>query len=201
MTDPGDRRVLVFGDSFVAGLGDPEARGWVGRVAAASWSAGLPLVAYPLGIRRQTSVQVAARWREEARVRLVDCVQPRVVFSFGANDATVEDGRPRVAPDDSVATLERVLADAAQLGLAAFVVGPPPVCEPEQDARIAGLSERFAAVCAARGVPFAGVTAALGASAVWRAEAAAGDGAHPGAGGYEELARLVLAAGWLVWIA
>ena len=31
-------------------------------------------------------------------------------------------------------------------------------------------------------------------------EAAAGDGSHPAAGGYEALARLVLAAGWLRWM-
>ena len=36
-----DLRVLFFGDSFVAGTGDPEARGWVGRVAAATWAAGI----------------------------------------------------------------------------------------------------------------------------------------------------------------
>ena len=197
----GDRRVLVFGDSFAAGVGDPEARGWVGRVAAASWSAGLPLVAYPLGVRRETSVEVATRWRAEAVARLKDCLQPRVVFCFGANDAMVEDGRERVEPGVSVATLEHVLAEAAQLGLPAFVVGPPPVGEPEVDARVAALSERFAAVCAVRGVPFADVTTALGASAAWRAEAAAGDGSHPGAGGYDALARLVLDAGWLLWIA
>jgi acyl-CoA thioesterase-1 len=196
-----DRRVLFFGDSFVAGLGDPEARGWVGRVAAASWSAGVPLLAYPLGIRRQTSIEVAARWRAEARARLKDCLQPRVVFSFGANDTSLEDGRPRVEPEHSVATLERVLDEAARLAIPAFVVGPPPVGEHAQDARIAGLSAQFADACAARAIPFADVVSALAANAAWRDEAAAGDGAHPGAGGYDALARLVLEAGWLVWIA
>ena len=48
MTEP-DRRVLFFGDSIVAGVGDPEGRGWVGRVVAASFASGLPLTAYPLG--------------------------------------------------------------------------------------------------------------------------------------------------------
>jgi acyl-CoA thioesterase-1 len=196
----GDHRVLFFGDSFVAGVGDPEARGWVGRVVAASWDAGLPLVAYPLGVRRQTSVQVAARWREEARVRLVDSLQAAVVFCFGANDANVEDACARVEPDVSSATLERVLDEAALLGLPAFVVGPPPVGDAEQDARIMALSRNFETICEARAVPFADVCGALRESAAWCAEAAAGDGSHPGAGGYAELARLVLAAGWIQWI-
>ena len=200
MTDPGDRRVLFFGDSFVAGVGDPSARGWVGRVAAASWDAGLPVLAHPLGVRRQTSLQVAGRWRTEARERLVDCVHARVVFSFGANDTTVEDGRLRVEPEVSSATLVSVLDEAGLLGLPAFVVGPPPVGEDGQDARITSLSSAFAKVCAARAVPFADVCEPLRANATWRTEAAAGDGSHPGAGGYAALAKLVLAAGWIAWI-
>ena len=196
----GDHRVLFFGDSFGAGVGDPDGRGWVGRVVAASWDARLPLVGYPLGVRRETSVQVAARWRDEARVRLVDSLQARVVFSFGANDATVEDGRVRGEPAVSSATLERVLDEAALLGLPAFVVGPPPVGEDEQDARIMALSRAFRRICGARAVPFADVCSALRESPTWCAEAAAGDGSHPGAGGYAEFAGLVLAAGWIQWI-
>ncbi|HEX4345311.1 MAG TPA: GDSL-type esterase/lipase family protein [Solirubrobacteraceae bacterium] len=195
-----DRRILFFGDSFVAGSGDPEGRGWVGRVAATTWAAGMPLLAYVLGVRRETSVQIAERWRAEAAPRLLDGADCRVVLSFGTNDATLERGAPRVAPGVSVATLERVLDEAAQLRLPAFVVGPPPSCDDEQDVRVADLSRSFALVCAVRGVPFAAVTQDLAASAVWRDEAAAGDGVHPGAGGYEALAGLVLGGGWLDWL-
>jgi len=35
---------------------------------------------------------------------------------------------------------------------------------------------------------------------IWSEELAVGDGSHPAAGGYEALARLVLAAGWVDWI-
>ena len=195
-----DRRVLFFGDSFVAGTGDPDCRGWVGRVGAASWEAGLAMQAYPLGIRRQTSVQIAARWRAEARPRLHPGADCRVVFSFGVNDTTIEDGRRRVETVGSLAALARVLDEAAALGLPAFVVGPPPAGEVEQDARVAELSSVFAAQCRDRGVPFVDVVGALGPGSAWREEAAAGDGSHPAAGGYEALARLVLAAGWLSWI-
>ena len=195
-----DRRVLFFGDSFVAGTGDPDCRGWVGRVGAASWAAGLAMQAYPLGIRRQTSVQIAARWRAEARARLCPDADCRVVFSFGVNDTTIEGGRRRVAASDSVAALARVLDEAAGLRLPAFVVGPPPAGEVEQDERVAALSEQFGAVCRDRGVPFVDVAGPLRAGSIWSEEAAAGDGSHPGAGGYAALARLVLAAGWLRWM-
>jgi acyl-CoA thioesterase-1 len=196
-----DRRVLVFGDSIVAGVGDPEGRGWVGRVVAASWAAGLPLTAYPLGVRRQTSVEVARRWRDETRPRLAAGADCRLVFAVGVNDTTIEDGAERVAPDASEATLAGMLDDAHAQGLRAFVVGPSPVCDAQQTARIAGLSGRLRTVCAARGVPYCDVVEPLSSSAAWLAEAAAGDGAHPAAGGYEALARLVLAGGWLEWLA
>ncbi len=201
MTAPDrDLRVLFFGDSFVAGTGDPQARGWVGRVAAASWAAGIPTSAYALGIRRETSLEVAARWRAEALPRLLAGADCRFVVSFGANDATFEDGRARVDPELSARTLATLLDGAARLGLPAFVVGPPPSCDAEQDERIGALTRRFATVCASREVPFVPVHAALVASATWGEEARAGDGVHPGAGGYTALAELVLAGGWLDWV-
>jgi acyl-CoA thioesterase-1 len=195
-----DRRVLIFGDSFVAGVGDPTGRGWVGRVVAASFDAGLPLVAYNLGVRRETSTEVAARWLDEARPRMRAPAGYGVVFGFGVNDTTVEDGRLRVEPDEAVDALGRVLDRAAQLALPALVVGPPPAGEPAQDARVRDLSGAQQRVAAARGVPFVDVFGDLCANAAWTAEAAAGDGGHPGAGGYGALARLVLAGGWLPWL-
>jgi lysophospholipase L1-like esterase len=123
-----------------------------------------------------------------------------VVFGFGVNDTTVEDGRLRVEPDEAVDALGRVLDRAAQLALPALVVGPPPAGEPAQDARVRDLSGAQQRVAAARGVPFVDVFGDLCANAAWTAEAAAGDGGHPGAGGYGALARLVLAGGWLPWL-
>jgi lysophospholipase L1-like esterase len=195
-----DRRVLFFGDSFVAGVGDPTGRGWVGRVVAASFDAGLPLVAYNLGVRRETSLEVAARWVGEARPRMRAQASYGVVFGFGVNDTTAEDGRLRVEADDAVDALARVLDGAHELGLPALVVGPPPVGEPAQDVRVGDLSAAFARVAAAHGSPFVDVFGSLCANAAWTAEATAGDGAHPGAGGYSALARLVLSGGWLEWL-
>jgi acyl-CoA thioesterase-1 len=195
-----DRRVLFFGDSFVAGVGDPTGRGWVGRVVAASFDAGLPLVAYNLGVRRETSVEVTARWLGEARPRMRAEAGYGVVFGFGVNDTTEEGGRPRVDPDEGIGALGRALDGARQLALPALVVGLPPAGEPAQDCRVRGLSQAFAGVAAQRGVPFVDVFGTLCANAAWTAEAAAGDGAHPAAGGYAALARLVLAGGWLPWL-
>ncbi len=195
-----DLRLLCFGDSFTAGIGDPHGQGWVGRVVAAAYAAGRPLTAYALGVRRETSVEVAVRWRFEAMPRLLAGADCRVVFAVGANDTTAEDGRVRVTPDRSCMALDKMLDQAATLGLPAAVAGPPPVGDAAQQARAVALSEAFAGVCAARGVPFWPVAEALLASPAWLEEQAAGDGAHPAAGGYDLLADALVEAGLLAWL-
>lgn len=195
-----DRRVAFIGDSLVAGVGDPAGVGWVGHVVAASFGLGLPLTAYNLGIRRETSEQVAARWRSETAQRLLPGTDARVVLSFGANDTTVEDGHLRVAPERSCAALAAILRDAANVAWPVLMVGPAPVDDPEQNERIRSLSAAFADVCERAGAAFVGVVGPLLASRVWMTQVAAGDGAHPAAEGYEVLSDLVIAAGWADWL-
>jgi acyl-CoA thioesterase I len=195
-----DRRVAFIGDSLVAGVGDPTGMGWVGRVVAASFGLGLPLTAYNLGIRRETSEQVALRWRSETVPRLLPGTDARVVLSFGANDTTVENGQLRVVPERSCAVLAAILQDAANLARPVLMVGPAPVGDPEQNERIRSLADAFADVCEQAGAAFVSVVEPLLASPVWMAQVAAGDGAHPAAEGYEVLSGLVIAAGWADWL-
>lgn len=196
-----DRRILCFGDSFVAGVGDPTGLGWVGRVVAASYGAGHPITAYNLGVRRETSSDVAQRWRGEADARLgIADARFGVVFSFGTNDATEEDGVLRVAADRSADNLARMIDEAHALDLDVFVVGPPPVGDPAQDERVRELSAGFAIVARERDVAYVDTLTTLSATPAWTAEAAANDGAHPGAGGYSALAQLILEGGWIGWL-
>lgn len=195
-----DQSVLFFGDSLIVGVGDPEGRGWVGRIVAASFDAGRDLVAYNLGVRGETSIDVLQRWRLETEPRLRPTTESRVIFSFGVNDTTLEDGQPRVGPTQSLEALAALLNQAASLKLPALVVGPAPVDDEEQNERISSVSRRFVGACREEGVPFIDVFRQLRDSELWRKEVAAGDGAHPGPAGYELLAELVLAAGWLEWL-
>ncbi|MGW6916616.1 GDSL-type esterase/lipase family protein [Kitasatospora sp. NPDC054939] len=194
-----DLRIVFVGDSFVQGIGDPEYRGWVGRVLEGS---GAGITAFNLGVRRNTSADVLARWRPEWAARSVPGADHRLVVSFGANDAMLEDGRPRVAPADTLRNLATLLDGCRELGVRALVVGPPPVVDAGPGAleRLAATADRMAELCTAQGVPFTPVTRELAADPVWTAEALAGDGAHPGAGGYRRLAGLVLAGPWRPWL-
>ena len=194
-----DRRVLFFGDSHVVGAGDPTGLGWVGRVVAASFQAGLPITGYNLGVRGETSLQVAARWRQETRPRLLMGADTRLVVSFGVNDTTAVDGRSRVAAESSCDALADILERAQTIAVPVLVVGPAPVDDAAQNQRIEALSASFAYVCARSNAPFVSVVDGLLASSSWCEQVVRGDGAHPAAAGYESLAQLVLAGGWFDW--
>ncbi len=198
---PADRRILFFGDSFVAGAGDPTGLGWVGRVVAAAHDAGRPITAYNLGIRGDSSADVAARFEAELAARTRNTAAGYgVVLGFGANDMLVEDNRLRVAPGRSVGMLNRLIDLTQAAGHGVLVVGPPPVGEPAEDERIRELSSQYAHVVTHRNLRYVETARVLSAHDVWRSEAAAGDGSHPAAGGYAALAEIVRAAGWTDWI-
>ena len=191
--------VLFFGDSHTVGVGDPSGLGWVGRIVAATHAEGIPLVAYNLGVRGETSEEAMHRWQDEATARASD-LETKVVFGVGANDSAEEEEASRVELFDSVDALVAMLRQADEAGLPALVVGPAPVGDEQQVERIANLSSRFAEACEQMGVPFVEVTASLRGNRTWRKEIAASDEAHPGAAGYEALAHIVLESGWLDWV-
>ncbi len=181
-------RLLAFGDSITVGAGDPDHLGWIGRALAGRREVTL----YNLGVRRETSADIARRWRAEAEPRFVEIEPMRIVFSFGVNDCNLEDGRPRVAAVETL-KLAREMLTGAQGLCPVLMVGPPPVVDAGLCARVEALSDSLTALCARLRVPLIDVFRPLAASGLWQAEAAAWDGAHPGAGGYQQMADLVSA--------
>jgi lysophospholipase L1-like esterase len=196
--------MCFVGDSFVAGVGDAERRGWVGRlpVLAQTRDVGVTaygLTIYNLGIRLDTSADVRARWRRECQARFVPGMDNRLVLSFGVNDTTATPSGTRVAEDASCANLSAILTESRALGWPAFVVGPPPVADSEQNERLAVLTERFAGVCRRDDVRYVDTMSRLIRRPNWKAEVAAGDGSHPAAGGYQLLADIIFPP-WYSWL-
>jgi lysophospholipase L1-like esterase len=190
-------RICFIGDSFVNGTNDPLCLGWTGRVCAAARARGGDLTLYNLGIRRDTSRDIAARWHAECAARLPDDQPGLLVFSFGVNDCTEDSpGRLRVEPPDTLATAREMLA-RAQAWRPTLMVGPPPIPDEPIRHRTAALSQALATLCSELGVPFLNVHTPLSTHAVWLDETARFDGAHPAAGGYDALAALVEA--WPAW--
>lgn len=106
-----DLRVCFVGESFVAGVGDREHLGWVGRLAARTERAGQSLTAYNLGVRRETSDELLARCEAECRPRMPAGADARVVVSCGVNDTTWSDGRRRVPDARYVSVVGSLRAD------------------------------------------------------------------------------------------
>ncbi|HEX6705608.1 MAG TPA: GDSL-type esterase/lipase family protein [Albitalea sp.] len=192
----GDHRICFVGDSFVQGTADPQCRGWVGRVCEAARRRGIDVTAYNLGVRRDTSRDIRARWEAECAARFNVPCRSHVLFSFGANDMTMEDGALRVSFDASVANLQAVVV-AARRRHAVVVVGPPPVGEAAQDERIVQLCRRYALRAAQLEVPYLGLADALMSDERWMRDVAASDGCHPGEVGCELVAAHVQA--WPAW--
>lgn len=195
-----DIRICFIGDSFTQGTGDETSLGWPGRVCASARARGHAVTLYNLGIRRETTDDIRARWRAEVTPRLVAGIDGRIVFSFGANDATIEDGQWRVPAALSAENLRTMLARAL-LSYPVLVIGPPPAPEADRTERHAELAARYAEVCRALNVPFLDVLEPLKSADGWWEEVAAGDGIHPGSRGYAALAALVEAwPAWQAWL-
>src|SRR5699024_6896822 len=71
------------------------------------------------------------------------------------------------------------------------VAAPSTFCPATANERIAARSVAMAAVCAEAGVPFVPTFDALRSGGAWMRGVEDGDGAHPGAAGYEEFTRVV----------
>ena len=190
-------RLCFLGDSFVAGVGDPDHHGWVGRLLADPIP-GLALTGYNLGIRGNTSSDVLTHWTEETARRWQDPALRAVVVSFGVNDTALHHLGSH-STGRSVAGLDQLLTGTEEAALPVLVVGPPPVADPGHNQRILDLDRAFHRLCGARGVHYVSVAGALLHDPTWMAEVSAGDGAHPAATGYDRLTHLIRPA-WHEWL-
>jgi lysophospholipase L1-like esterase len=192
-------RICFVGESFVNGTGDPECLGWAGRICVNANRKGYDITYYNLGVRRETSSELKNRWLREVSYRLPKEYDGRVVFSFGTNDTTIENGKTRLEVKDSIANAHSILSTAKQL-YPILMVSPPPIADQEQNYRISSLSQQFALVCSEINVPYLDIFSRLDKSNVWLNEVQGNDGAHPRAAGYQEFAEIVQNwEPWLTW--
>ena len=194
-----DTRVCFFGDSLVLGVGDPEQLGWPGRLCEDARRKGYDATYYNLGIRGQTGVDIASRWKKESTERLFTphrAVQAGLVFSFGQNDTAFIEGHRRVPIEQSIESASDIIRGAKHL-LPVLMAGPPPVADTSRHSEIRRLSTEFGSICEAEEIPFLDVFDRLLESSVWMTEVAAVDGAHPSDSGYAVLAQMV--GTWSAW--
>jgi lysophospholipase L1-like esterase len=191
-----DIRICFLGESFVNGTGDSTYLGWTGRLCQGLAQQGHNVTHYNLGIRRETSTLLSKRWQTEVGRRSQMGAQLRLVFLFGTNDTSIQNGRRRVSLMESVENTRQILSTAQQQ-YPVLMISPPPVIDVEQQGRIQELVGEFGIVCENLKVPYLDVFTPLLASSIWLKEVELGDGAHPNSAGYAELARLVQR--WQAW--
>ncbi|MEM7556381.1 MAG: GDSL-type esterase/lipase family protein [Cyanobacteria bacterium P01_A01_bin.84] len=191
-----DIRVCFVGESFVNGTGDPEYLGWAGRICLEANKKGFDITYYNLGVRRETSTELRERWLQEVSYRLPMECDGRVVFCFGVNDTTIENGKTRVMKADSIKNFLDILSQAKSL-YPLLMVSPLPVDNQEQNHRIAELSQEFSSVCQKLDIPYLDAFSILEKSQIWIDEARNNDGAHPRSAGYQKLAEIV--ENWEAW--
>jgi lysophospholipase L1-like esterase len=191
-----DIRICFVGESFVNGTGDSTFLGWTGRLCTGLVEQDFNVTHYNLGIRRETSTELLQRWEAECDRRFAPGCDSRIVFSFGTNDTTLENGKTRVALSESIANTRQILSVASQK-CPVLMISPGAIVDDKQNQRTQTLSHHFAQLCKELNIPYLDVIVRLQQCDHWVQEVKAGDGAHPNAKGYAEYAELV--QNWSIW--
>src|SRR5262245_16478346 len=146
-------RICFIGDSFVSGAYDDECIGWVGRICASARRRKHDVSPYNLGVRGETSVQIARRWRAEAEMRQSPQQEGRLVFEFGVNDAREVNGKRQMEAAQSLAAAREILS-AAISWKPTLMIGPPPGGDQARNMRVKELSVAIAQLCTELRLPY-----------------------------------------------
>ncbi|WP_394938739.1 GDSL-type esterase/lipase family protein [Psychromicrobium sp. YIM B11713] len=187
-------RLAAVGDELLAGIGDPRALGWLGRVLARTPQEELSLEAFSLACPQEGTEALAARWLAEAGRRFDDFHENRLVIGLSDRDLQLELSTAR-----SRLNLANILDGAAQLSVPVFVVGPPPGLDPAVNKKLSELNTAFADVTTRRRHVYVDTFSPLLNHEQWRTDLAA-NGGRPGQAGYGLMAWLVLHRGWFQWM-
>lgn len=187
-------RLAAVGDELLAGVSDPRALGWLGRVLARTPQDEFSLEAYSLACPEEGTEALAARWLGEAGRRFDDFHENRLVIGLSDRDIELELSTAR-----SRLNLANILDGAAQLSVPVFVVGPPPGLDAAANKKLSELNTAFADVTTRRRHVYVDTFSPLLNHEQWRTDLAANNGA-PGQAGYGLMAWLVLHRGWYQWM-
>jgi len=182
-------RLAAVGDELLAGLGDPRALGWLGRVMARTRPDSASVEAYSLAAPGEGTEALANRWLQEVGRRFADGFDNRLVIGLSDRDLDLDLSTAR-----SRLNLANILDGASQMSVKVLVVGPPPGLDPERNRRLADLSAAFGDVTTRRKHVFVDTFSPLLAHEQWRHDLAA-NGGTPG-----QAAWLVLHRGWFQWL-
>jgi len=200
--------ICIFGDSVVAGKGDEKGLGWPGRLWTREAAANTDLMFYNLGVNGETAADIAGRWRQDHARRVPPPLMSLLIFSFGLNDATLEeDGTARLAHAESVRIARDMLRDAQAIGPTLWI-GPTPVDESTQPRRsmtgqmrckkndqVADYNTAYRETAEALSLPYLNLFDDLKDDPHWLKQLC--DGVHPSTAGYDRIAESI--GTWEPW--
>ncbi|MEX3509201.1 lysophospholipase [Kocuria sp. WRN011] len=187
-------RIVAVGDELLAGVEDPRALGWFGRVLARTPRDIVPVDAYNLAAPGEGSESLNERWFDEASRRFDSMCDNRLVIAPSAMDVDLD-----ITSARSRLNMANIVDQATQNNIKVLVVGPPPTLDPERNRKIADLSAAFGDVTTRRQHVYVDTFNPLQHHEQWRKDLAANHG-HPGQAGYGLMAWLVLHRGWYNWL-
>lgn len=204
-------RICFIGDAFTVGAGDETALGWVGRLARGEWERGHDVTPYNLGIRGNSSRDIAGRWRQECAARIPRGANGRLVFMFGGNDAKETVGEGIEVPLDEAVGHARTFMSEAAAWLPTLWIGLIPMNEAKpyprllaggpqyrfSNARQAQYNAAYADLAGELGIPFLDLHSRLIDDPRWMALTQEGDGSNPAGEGYAHVADIISA--WPAW--
>lgn len=204
-------RICFIGDAFTVGAGDETTMGWVGRLAKGEWDAGHDVSVYNLGVRGNSSRDIARRWKAEVSVRIPANARGRLVFMFGGNDAKLTVGEGIEVPiEEAVAHARAFMSEAAAM-MPTLWIGLIPMNEAKpypqllaggpqyefSNERQAIYNQRYSELAEELGIPFLDLHTTLLADQRWMELTQEGDGSNPKGEGYDLVARMI--AAWPAW--
>lgn len=169
--DKRELRIVAVGDELVAGVGDPRALGWLGRVLARTPGDSVSIESFVLAAPSEGTEALAGRWLHEAGRRFDDFHENRLVVGLSGRD--IEYG---LSTARSRLNLANILDGATQLNIPVFVVGPPPSLDPALNRKLAELNTAFADVTTRRKHHYVDTFAPLQNHEQWRNDVAANAG-------------------------
>ena len=191
-----DVRLVVIGDAFAAGVGDPKALGWVGRVVARSQSPDLsPHGVQPGHPRRLLGRRPGPLARgERPPVRARRRAPP-------GPEHGVRRCRPKACrPPGAGSTWPTSWTTPRRSACPPWWSGRRRPWTRRSTNGCTVVADAQADVCARRHVPFVDCFEPLLKHEQWASDLATGDGVHPGQAGYGLIAWLVLHQGWPDWL-
>lgn len=173
--------------------------------------AGHDITAYNLGVRANSTREIARRWRAECEARLPPNANARLVFMFGGNDAKETVGRGVEVPIEDAVDLARAFMSEAAAWLPTLWIGLIPMNEDRpypqllsggpqyrfSNSRQSQYNAAYRDVAADLNIPFLDTHSALLQDPRWMELTQRGDGSNPAGEGYAYVARII--SNWDAW--